>query len=171
MNKIFLLKNLINPYNLFRFLNAVLNNKKNSIFSDEKYLKASIDWLLTALSDKGGFLASYSLIKGWEKPYPETTGYIIPTLLNFINSSDYRKNEVVNAIRKSGEWLISIQNEDGSFNEVSGIEPIVFDSGQILFGLIAMYEYSGEKKYIESAKKNGYVAVRDTRRKWLLAKK
>lgn len=60
--------------------------------------------------------------------YPECSGYLIPTLL------DYDQIELAKRI---GNWLISIQNADGSFNGLDGI-PRPFDTGACMEGLAAL---------------------------------
>jgi len=60
-------------------------------------------------------------------PYPEVTGYYIPTL--------YRWNEAELA-RSCSRWLLSIQMPDGAFPASDG-KPYTFDTGQILRGLVA----------------------------------
>ena len=61
--------------------------------------------------------------------YPEVTGYYIPTLL--------RIGERDKAIAFA-KHLCSIQKEDGSWFDSKNKEPYVFDSAQILKGLIAI---------------------------------
>lgn len=63
------------------------------------------------------------------KAYPEVTGYYIPTLLKW--------GEVERAINYA-KWLISIQKEDGSWRDCDDKNPYVFDSAQILKGLVAI---------------------------------
>ena len=63
--------------------------------------------------------------------YPEVTGYYIPTLLKFGD-----KERAINF----GNYLLTIQNEDGSWNEPSGKTPYTFDTGMILKGLSALIE-------------------------------
>lgn len=132
---------------LFKFSNPVFNSMAS--------LRSSVDWLLKANRAVGGkgFSASYSLLRGWSKAYPETTGYIIPTLLNFASMSGYRRDEVTAACQKSGEWLLSIQNEDGSFSELFDQSPAVFDTGEILFGLSALYKYIRQEEYLAAVRK------------------
>jgi len=60
--------------------------------------------------------------------YPETTGYIIPTLIK------YGKYELALSLTN---WLLSIQNEDGSFGGIDGT-PRVFDTGAVLEGLLSV---------------------------------
>lgn len=68
---------------------------------------------------------------GYPESYPEVTGYYIPTLLDW----GYRERAVAYA-----KWLCSIQKEDGSWCDTSGRFPYVFDSAQILKGLLAVCE-------------------------------
>lgn len=62
-------------------------------------------------------------------PYPEVTGYFIPTLLNW----GFRDLAL-----SYGKWLCSIQNEDGSWSDAEGKASYVFDTAQILKGLLAV---------------------------------
>jgi malonyl-CoA O-methyltransferase len=63
--------------------------------------------------------------------YPEVTGYYIPTLLNW--------GEKTLAV-KYAKWLCSIQKPDGSWYDPENKAPYVFDTCQILKGLIAIFE-------------------------------
>lgn len=63
--------------------------------------------------------------------YPEVSGYFIPTLYNI------GEKELA---RKYTAYLLSIQNDDGSFNGPTAQgKPYLFDSGQILKGLLTMH--------------------------------
>lgn len=62
-------------------------------------------------------------------PYPEVSGYFIPTLLYW----GYRDLAITYA-----KWLCSIQNEDGSFMDSNNKTPYVFDTAQIMKGLLAI---------------------------------
>jgi len=118
-------------------------------------IQLSIDWLLKSFSvhQDQGSASAFSLIKGWGKSYPETTGYIIPTLLNFAACSDYRSKEIVNICNQSGKWLLSIQKSDGSFSGYRTSKSVVFDTGQIIFGLISLYQYIQDDCYISAARR------------------
>ena len=50
--------------------------------NDLVHLESALKWLCQA-HEKGacGVSAGYSFFRGWLPPYPETTGYIIPTML------------------------------------------------------------------------------------------
>lgn len=60
-------------------------------------------------------------------PYPEVTGYFIPTLYN------WGEQELA---RTCTRWLLSIQLPDGAFPAPDGV-PYTFDTGQIMRGLCA----------------------------------
>jgi malonyl-CoA O-methyltransferase len=64
-----------------------------------------------------------------EKCYPEVTGYYIPSLLNW--------GERDLAIQYA-KWLCNIQKKYGSWYDPSDADPYVFDTAQILKGLIAI---------------------------------
>ncbi len=63
--------------------------------------------------------------------YPEVSGYYIPTLLR-IGDKTKAKNYA--------DYLLTIQNQDGSWNEPSGKVPYTFDTAQIMKGLCALIE-------------------------------
>ncbi len=68
-------------------------------------------------------------------PYPEVTGYYIPTLLGI------GEHELA---RKFGAWLVSVQRPDGSIPGLGCNEGFAFDTGQVLRGWIALLERSPE---------------------------
>jgi len=116
------------------------------------HLRGSIDWILRSVdAGGGGSSAYYSSLLGWSAPYPETSGYIIPTLLNASNELDDRSLEVV-AI-KVGEWLLTLQSKDGwwpcglykSRSSKSG--PSVFNTGQIIDGMVALASHTGDSRW------------------------
>ena len=90
---------------------------KNALPSIDRYelsLQSTANWLLKSINKgKGGSCAHFSPLLGWSKPYPETTGYIIPTLLKLYNY--YHDERFLVAASSTGEWLLSIQNKDGSW--------------------------------------------------------
>jgi len=101
-------------------------------------LRAACDWLLHAQDDNGGYRHSYHLLYGWQPAYPETTGYIIPSLLNA--AAVLNDDRLIISARNALQWLQSIQAPDGSFADLNG-RPQVFDTGQILIGLNHVAEH------------------------------
>lgn len=76
--------------------------------------------------------------------YPEVTGYYIPTLL------EWNKEDLAYAY---ADYLCSIQKDDGSWYDPRNIEPYIFDSCQILKGLVAISKHSNDDKYKEALRK------------------
>lgn len=137
----------------------------------DMHIKAAIDWICFAsdVHRNGGVSLRYSLIKGWSSSYPETTGYIIPTLIEYSKLSKCEEH-LKRAIRMA-EWELSIQNSDGSFYGGalgSRYSKFVFDTGQIIFGLIAAHRVTGEEKFLKGAVKAGnwLKDVQDNDGKW-----
>jgi len=80
---------------------------------------AALDWLGAAqdnsLSNDGGIARDYSLVAGWRASYPETSGYIVPTLLR--GHSGHPADVHRERARVVLDWLVSIQNADGGWGE------------------------------------------------------
>ncbi len=90
------------------------------------YRKA-INWILAnSIQDKGIICHSCKRL-----PYPEVTGYYIPTLLQW----GYRDLAIIYA-----KWLCEIQKEDGAWYDTDNKAPYIFDSAQVLKGLLAIRE-------------------------------
>lgn len=95
-------------------------------------------------------------------PYPEVTGYFIPTIL------ELGEKELATNYAK---WLISIQNKDGSWNSPDAPTPYTFDTGQILKGLVSLLPYypefigpiiKGCDWIIKQQKNSGQITTPDT---------
>jgi hypothetical protein len=100
-------------------------------------LNALVRWILRAQRADGGIAAYYSLLTGYSASYPEVTGYIIPTLYDFAHTS--QEIGAVTAAGKATNWLLSLQMPSGAFPaglHGNGPQPSVFNTGQILQGLV-----------------------------------
>lgn len=83
----------------------------------------AMDWLKQNMIDNQSIIVHTK-----EKvPYPEVTGYFIPTLYNWGE---------IELARNCTRWLLSIQHADGAFPAPDGI-PYTFDTGQVMRGLCA----------------------------------
>ena len=115
----------------------------------ERVLSEVIDWLCRAqdksASADGGVAREYSLIHGWASSYPETTGYIIPTLLAYAERSGRR--DLMERAKRMTDWLVSIQLPEGGFQggkvDSSPVVAVTFNTGQVLFGLAAAHRIFG----------------------------
>ncbi|TKB65213.1 MAG: hypothetical protein E8D47_08790 [Nitrospira sp.] len=122
-----------------------------------------MDWLARAQDavPGGGVSGYYTFASGWSAAYPETTGYVITTLLEA--SRRLNKNEWATRARQMIEWEITVQLPDGSWQ--SGFVdqapvPAVFNTGQVIDGLVAGYASFSESRYLDAAVKGA---------RWLIA--
>lgn len=119
-------KHNINKYKTFNELFVEENLKKiNERVNYIDIYTRAVEWIKNNTIEGKGINNS-SITK---KAYPEVTGYYIPTLLKW----GYRELAIQYA-----KWLCDIQKEDGSWYDTDDLEPYVFDSAQILKGLIAI---------------------------------
>lgn len=98
-----------------------------------------MDWIVKSFKVNNylGSSGTRTIRGSWGKVYPETTGYLIPTLFNYASYFDDQKIRDL-ALRQL-DYFKSIQNEDGSFRQAADIEaPIVFDTAQIILGLLSL---------------------------------
>lgn len=101
---------------------------KNKLLRRTNYIdiyNKAINWIDTNSIKGKGIINNTDL----RKPYPEVTGYYIPTLMRW----GYRDLAISYA-----DWLCSIQHEDGAWYDTEDKNPYIFDSAQILKGLIAI---------------------------------
>ncbi len=117
----------------------------------DEVIRESIEWLGRAqdnsASNDGGVARDFSLLAGWNSSYPETTGYIIPTLINYAKLKGDKTARL--RAKRMLDWLVSIQFPDGGFQgSVIGAVPeipVTFNTGQILLGLASGTEEFGDE--------------------------
>ncbi|MCI0401964.1 MAG: hypothetical protein L0212_00390 [Acidobacteria bacterium] len=109
----------------------------------ERVVEEALAWLGRAQDRSvpcdGGVARHFSLQTGWSSSYPETTGYIVPTLLA---CAHLRGDEQLRErARRMLDWLVSVQLPDGAFPggpmELRTDRGVTFNTGQILLGLAA----------------------------------
>jgi len=120
-----------------------------------EHIKAGIEWLHRAKqnSKEGGVSEAFHMFHGWLPPYPETSGYIIETLYDFAKLTQNEQSK--ETAKEIGNWLISIQDQNGAFTKSDLKTPMVFDTGQIIFGLVRLYLETNDKIYLKSATEAG----------------
>jgi hypothetical protein len=130
-----------------------------------------VAWLKRAQDAVGGrgVAAYYSFAQGWSAAYPETTGYIIVTCLE----ASERLVDPDLAVRAHhlADWELEVQMPEGAWQ--SGLVsappvPAVFNTGQVIQGLLGAYRAFGEPRYLEAAVRGGHwlVAQQDTDGAW-----
>ncbi|MGC2645699.1 MAG: prenyltransferase/squalene oxidase repeat-containing protein [Candidatus Sulfotelmatobacter sp.] len=124
--------------------------------SSEETLRALLRWMLHAQRLDGGIAAYYSLLTGYSESYPEVTGYIVPTLYDL--GSETSDGRCAMAVERATQWLLSLQMPSGGFpGGLHGIfhgneaQPSVFNTGQILQGLVRAYAETRRSEILQAA--------------------
>lgn len=126
------------------------------------HLRAVLEWMCLAQDvrgdkgDAGGVSAGWSFEDGWLPAYPETTGYIIETMLAAAKLLE--RPELVDRAQRMIDWELSLQAPDGSFPGhfgEPGSHPVIFNQGQIMHGLLAGYIQLGREDCRQAALRAG----------------
>ncbi len=123
---------------------------------DESRLHAAYAWLSRSIHQTGGQGSSkgYSYLKGWMSAYPETSGYIISSLLAYAGA--FQHLEAQQHAYALGQWLLERQNMDGGFSSrqtATGGASLVFDTGMVLQGLTDLYRHGGDPAFLQAAQR------------------
>jgi hypothetical protein len=131
---------------------------------------AAANWLLQAQNatpDKGVSLGYFPLDgehNGWRPSYPETTGYIITSLISFsryLNIENFRE-----AALEMGNWEVIIQMPSGAVQggPVTSPDkqtPAAFNTGMVLDGWCTLYEENSDSQLINAARRAADFLVND----------
>jgi uncharacterized protein YyaL (SSP411 family) len=129
--------------------------------SSKEHLDATMRWLCLA-HDKGGgagVAAGYALLHGWRPPYPETTGYIIPTFYDYAELTG--QEEFRERARRMADWEIEVQLPSGAvqgsiyLGKDKPQPPVVFNTGQVILGWCRAFTETHNANYIEAAERAG----------------
>lgn len=143
---------------LVRSINDFLGFTRTQPQPAQTHLGAAMRWLCRAqdASADGGVARMYHLKTGWGASYPETTGYIIPTFIEFARFAD--KPEYLSRALRMADWEIDVQMGSGAVQGGTIADPpspAIFNTGQVIFGWLAAYEASGDPRYKEAAIRAG----------------
>lgn len=139
---------------LWRQVYHVRRNDEREL-DDRDHLRAAVRWIGRAqdATADGGISGRYSLRRGWTSSYPETTGYLIPTLLA-LEETDLAPL-VEGRAEAALRFLLDIQLPSGAFpgREIAEnrTEPSVFNTGQIVHGLLQWYRREGGDEVLRAA--------------------
>jgi hypothetical protein len=100
--------------------------------------------------------AYYSLLTGYSESYPEVTGYFVPTLYDFAHSE--QDSSARGAAERATTWLRSLQMPRGAFPaglHGSDPQPSVFNTGQILQGLVRAHAETADAEVLRAATSAG----------------
>jgi prenyltransferase beta subunit len=150
-------KSVFSPGHGRVILRDIINRKSGSAYENRSYIEAAAGWLALAqdATPHGGASAAYSIIRGgWQPSYLETTGYIIDTMFDYAayaQDGAYRNRAV-----RMADWLVDCQLENGAFQGGTIAHkpvPRVFNTGQIMIGLLRAYRETRDERYLISSKK------------------
>lgn len=121
---------------------------------------AAAEWLLRSIAACSGqgsavyYSRWYRPLRGWMWPYPETTGYIIPTLIGYGKFAD--RADCIDAALAQADWVMSLQYQNGALpggHVTAGRRepPSVFNTAQMILGLVAAADQTRDDKYLDSA--------------------
>src|SRR5881396_3326150 len=135
----------------------------------EPHLVAAIEWLVRAqdATPADGISRAFSLAwhpyfacRGWQPSYPETTGYIIPTL--YAAARRLRRPDLAARAERAARWEIAIQLTTGAVR--GGVigepeSPAVFNTGQVILGWLAAFEETGHGSFADAARRAAHYLV------------
>lgn len=155
------------PYCLKLITSDILGSARQPTHDDRTHLTAAIDWLCHAQDirqgnrDEGGVSAGWSFEDGWLPSYPETSGYIVETFI--AAAAVLSRPELLDRAKRIIDWELSIQNEDGSFPGhfgEPGSRPVIFNTGQIMHGLVAGATRLDRPECLDAAVRAGHWMTR-----------
>ena len=126
-------------------------------------MREAVAWLVRAQDSTpdDGFARGYDFHcganwrrRGWQPSYPETTGYIIPTLMEV--AARLERPELLERTLRAARWECEIQLRGGAVQGgVIGSPPFpaVFNTGQVIFGWIAAHRQTNEDVFVDSARR------------------
>jgi hypothetical protein len=133
--------------------------------------KSAVDWLLRAHDATGHRGVSYGYFpcderaeNGWRPAYPETTGYIIPTLLEC--ASRFQRPDLKERALAMARWEIEVQMPSGAVQGGPVCPPeqqvaAVFNTGMVLHGYTAAVRESRDPAFLEAGRRAADFLVAD----------
>lgn len=153
----------ISPSRFFEAVRSRLSTAPVAQEAHRPHVAAAVEWLERAqdATGTGGVARGYALVhhdylkvSGWEPAYPETTGYIIPTLYA---AADYLgRPELAQRARRAAEWERDVQLDSGAVQGgVIGqpVAPAVFNTGMVIFGWLCAFVRDGDGASADAARR------------------
>jgi hypothetical protein len=150
---------LLLPYMVASDVIATRRSGTRAAVSAQAAISRGIDWLCLThdVTNRRGCSKGFSLLFGWQGPFPETTGYIIGTLLAYGRAAG--RDDCVARARELGEWELEVQNPDGGviLGLLTGDEKpsTAFNTGMVIHGWIDLYKTEEDARYLEAAERAG----------------
>jgi hypothetical protein len=126
--------------------------------SDDARLAAAVAWVFRAqqATPHAGVSLGYFPLDvegGWYPSYPETTGYLITTLLDY--AAQYQRADMRNAALAMAGWEAEVQMPSGAVQGGAVAPPdkqtpAAFNTGMVLDGWCSAYEASREQRFLDA---------------------
>jgi hypothetical protein len=123
--------------------------------------RAAVDWILRGqvAGGDGGVSLGYfpcDVEQGWRPSYPETTGYIITSLLEY--SRRFQETAVGAQALRMAEWETEIQMTSGAVQggPVCPPEkqtPTAFNTGMVLDGWVTAYHFNQDARFLKAGRR------------------
>lgn len=123
--------------------------------------RAAVDWILGAqkAGGDGGVALGYfpcDVETGWRPSYPETTGYIITSMLEY--SRRFQDDNVAAQALRMAEWEVAIQMSTGAVQggPVCPPEkqtPTAFNTGMVLDGWVTAFHFSKDQRFLAAGRR------------------
>lgn len=140
---------------------------RKTVGAIDAHLNAAVEWICRAQDafKDGGVARSYAMVyhpfferKGWIPSYPETTGYIIPTLFDYAKQTG--RQDLCDRAARMAEWECRVQMENGAVqggtvDSGQPPTPAIFNTGQVIFGWVRAFQETGEQAYLDAAVRAG----------------
>ena len=152
-------------YLSFDLVKIRLGFSMNTTRDPIEHLDAAAKWLCHAqdVFEDGGVARSFCLVynpyfgrRGWIASYPETTGYIIPTIFDYAQFS--QNQEFFERAVRMADWECDVQMENGAVQGGTIDQkptPAIFNTGQVIFGWLRSFKETRNEKYLDAAIKAG----------------
>lgn len=117
---------------------------------------AGLAWICRSQDQVGSGGVGDFRFQGWTPGYPEVTGYIIPTMFDW--AAELQRPELADRAVRMAEWELGIQQPEGGFEswyEGEGRPPVVFNTGQVIRGLLRAAQETGEERFLDGARRAG----------------
>ena len=148
---------MLNVSDSLRVLSERMGLARTTPDAARVHLDAAIAWLAhaqDATPDDGVSQTFLVRRRHWAASYPETTGYIIPTLYRYAHLSG-DADARARALRMA-HWECEVQHASGGVLAGAlgdSTEPTIFNTGQVLFGWVRAYEEEHDARFLDSARR------------------
>lgn len=142
-------------------LRGVVARRTNELdgYVHADHLDAAAAWLARAqdASGDGGVVGRFSLREGWTSSYPETTGYIVPTMIRLADATG--DATWMERGQRAIDFLLGVQLDSGAFPGLeiaeNRTEASIFNTGQIIHGLTEWHRRTGSDAALDAAVRAG----------------